>query len=88
MRISGRAATAEAAERAGAPVIYMEEAGPAAAAERCGAGERNGGIRGAFARMPGARFEVRRVGHNTIRGAAGAAVLNAELMVAEGIVRS
>ena len=25
-------------------------------------------------------------GHNTIRGAAGAAVLNAELMVAEGIL--
>jgi aspartate-semialdehyde dehydrogenase len=26
------------------------------------------------------------LGHNTVRGAAGAAVLNAELMVAEGVL--
>ena len=70
------------------PVIYMHEAGPSAAAHGRRARERHGGLRRTAARVPGARStSSSRCGHNTIRGAAGAAVLNAELMQSEGIAR-
>ena len=38
------------------------------------------------ARVPGAARKFVALGHNTIRGAAGAAILNAELMHAEGML--
>ena len=63
------------------PVIYLEEAQPPAAAQGRRARPRHDGVHRPPAPLPGARLQVRRVmGHNTVRGAAGAAVLNAELM--------
>ena len=42
------------------PVIYMEQADRPAAAQRCRARERHGGVRRPSARMPGVRLQVRR----------------------------
>ncbi len=41
---------------------------------------------GRLATVPGARHKFVALGHNTVRGAAGAAMLNAELMQAEGLL--
>ena len=81
-----RAAAAQPAERAAAPGHLYGAGRPSAAAQRRRARERDGGLRRPPARVPGARLQVRRLGHNTVRGAAGAAVLNAELMHSEGML--
>jgi aspartate-semialdehyde dehydrogenase len=68
------------------PVIYMEEANrpqPRKDAER----ERGmAAFVGRLRACPVLDYKFVALGHNTIRGAAGAAVLNAELMVSEGML--
>jgi aspartate-semialdehyde dehydrogenase len=69
------------------PVIYMEEANrpqPRKDAER----ERGmAAFVGRLRACPVLDYKFVAMGHNTIRGAAGAAVLNAELMHSEGMLR-
>jgi aspartate-semialdehyde dehydrogenase len=51
--------------------------------------ERDGGMSiavGRVRRCPVLDVKLVALGHNTVRGAAGAAILNAELMVADGMV--
>jgi len=66
------------------PVIYMEEANrpqPRKDAER----ERGmAAFVGRLRACPGLDYKFVALGHNTVRGAAGAAVLNAELILSEG----
>lgn len=70
-----------------APIIYLEEANrpqPRLDAER------DGGMTvsvGRVRRCPVLDVKFIALGHNTIRGAAGAAVLNAELLKAEGLLQ-
>ena len=68
------------------PVIYMEEANrpqPRKDAER----ERGmAAFVGRLRPCPALDYKFVALGHNTIRGAAGAAVLNAELMHSEGML--
>ena len=68
------------------PIIYMEEADrpqPRRDVER----ERGMAIFvGRLRECPVLDFKFVALGHNTIRGAAGAAVLNAELMYSEGLL--
>jgi aspartate-semialdehyde dehydrogenase len=70
----------------GQPVIYMSDADrpqPRRDVER----ERGMAVFvGRLRRCPAFDFKFLALGHNTIRGAAGAAVLNAELMVSEGLL--
>jgi aspartate-semialdehyde dehydrogenase len=68
------------------PVIYMEEQNrpqPRKDAER----ERGmAAFVGRLRPCPVLDYKFVAMGHNTVRGAAGAAVLNAELMLAEGML--
>jgi aspartate-semialdehyde dehydrogenase len=51
--------------------------------------DRDGGMTVSIGRLrpcPVLGYKFFALGHNTVRGAAGAAVLNAELMVAEGVL--
>ena len=67
------------------PVEYDASSRPAAAAVGQDAREWHGRHRGTAARVQPAGLEVRAdVSHNTIRGAAGAAVLNAEVLARLG----
>ena len=68
------------------PVVYLDE--PNRPQPRRDAGRGNGMTVsvGRLRRCPVLGWKFVALGHNTIRGAAGAAVLNAELMVAEGWV--
>jgi aspartate-semialdehyde dehydrogenase len=53
--------------------------------------DRGGGMTvtvGRLRRCPVLGYKFIALGHNTVRGAAGAAVLNAELMAAEGVLAS
>ena len=73
------------AERAAAAGGGGPGRGPSPAATRRDGGPRDDGHGGARARVPGhgaGKFAA--LGHNTIRGAAGASVLNAELLMAGG----
>lgn len=70
-----------------APVVYLEE--PNRPQPRLDA-ERDGGMTvsvGRVRRCPVLDVKFIALGHNTIRGAAGAAVLNAELLQAEGLLQ-
>lgn len=70
-----------------APVVCLD--GPDRPQPRLDA-DRDGGMAITVGRIrPCSVLDVKLValGHNTVRGAAGAAILNAELMVAEGLVR-
>jgi aspartate-semialdehyde dehydrogenase len=68
------------------PVIYMKEQDrpqPRRDAER----ERGMTVFvGRLRPCPALDWKFMALGHNTVRGAAGAAVLNAELMVSEGLL--
>ncbi len=68
------------------PVIYMEE--PNRPQPRRDAERENGmaAFVGRLRECPALDFKLVALGHNTVRGAAGAAVLNAELMLAEGML--
>ncbi len=81
-----RPAGAQSAQRAAAPVIYMPETDrpqPRKDAER----ERGmAAFVGRLRPCPVLDYKFVALGHNTIRGAAGAAVLNAELMHSEGML--
>jgi len=68
------------------PVIYMEEANRPQPRKDA---EREGGMAAFVGRLrpcPVLDYKFVALGHNTIRGAAGAAVLNAELMHSEGML--
>jgi aspartate-semialdehyde dehydrogenase len=68
------------------PIVYLDQ--PDRPQPRLDA-ERFGGMVvhvGRLRRCPVLDFKFVALGHNTIRGAAGAAVLNAELMAAEGLL--
>jgi aspartate-semialdehyde dehydrogenase len=67
------------------PVIYMASR-PSAAAQGRGARARHGRLRGRLRPCPVLDWKFIALGHNTVRGAAGAAVLNAELMCSEGML--
>ena len=67
-------------------VIYMPASGPSAAAARCEARKWHGVFVGRLRECPVLDLKFVACGHNTIRGAAGAAVLNAELMASEGFL--
>ncbi len=68
------------------PVIYMQE--PDRPQPRRDAERENGMavFTGRLRRCPVLDFKFLALGHNTVRGAAGAAVLNAELMKSEGYI--
>jgi len=68
------------------PIVYLDE--PNRPQPRRDAGRGNGMTVsvGRLRRCPVLGWKFLALGHNTIRGAAGAAVLNAELMMAEGWV--
>ena len=78
--------SARSAERAAAAGDLYGREGSAAAAPRRGARERNGGVCRPVAECPVLDYKFVALGHNTVRGAAGAAVLNAELMNSEGLL--
>ena len=81
-----RPAAAEPPERAAAPVIYMEQ--PDRPQPRRDV-ERENGMAvfvGRLRECPVFDYKFLACGHNTVRGAAGAAVLNAELMHSEGML--
>jgi aspartate-semialdehyde dehydrogenase len=68
------------------PVIYMEQADRPQPRRD---GDRENGMAvfvGRLRKCPVLDYKFVALGHNTVRGAAGAAVLNAELMKAEGLV--
>ena len=67
------------------PIVRDRRAQPAAAAPRCRSRRRHGRHRRPRCACPVLHAKFVALGHNTIRGAAGAAMLNAELMDAEGI---
>ena len=70
------------------PVIYMEEANRPQPRKDA---ERENGMAAFVGRLracPVLDYKFVALGHNTIRGAAGAAVLNAELMLSEGMLES
>ena len=70
------------------PVIYMEEANRPQPRKDA---EREAGMAAFVGRLrpcPVLDYKFVAMGHNTIRGAAGAAVLNAELMHSEGMLLS
>ena len=86
-RVPGRAAGAGAADRAPGPDPRPHGDGPAAAAARPRPRERDGGLASAAcAPTPYTTCELEALVHNTIRGAAGAAILNAELLQARGLL--
>jgi aspartate-semialdehyde dehydrogenase len=68
------------------PVIYMEQ--PDRPQPRRDVERENGMVvfTGRLRECPVFHFKFLALGHNTVRGAAGAAVLNAELMLAEGML--
>jgi aspartate-semialdehyde dehydrogenase len=70
------------------PVVYMAEADRPQPRRDAGRDRGMAVFVGRLRECPVLDLKFIACGHNTIRGAAGAAVLNAELMVAEGIVRS
>ena len=80
------AAAAQSAQRAARPLIYMEQQDRPQ--PRRDAGRENGMavFVGRLRECPVFDFKFLACGHNTIRGAAGAAVLNAELMQSEGLL--
>ena len=86
-RVPRPAAGARAAARAAAAIVWLEAADrpqPRLDAER------DGGMTvtvGRVRRCPVLDIKFIALGHNTIRGAAGAAVLNAELLQAEGLLQ-
>ena len=68
------------------PVIYMEQANRPQPRRDA---ERENGMAvfvGRLRKCPALDFKFVALGHNTVRGAAGAAVLNAELMQSEGLL--
>jgi aspartate-semialdehyde dehydrogenase len=68
------------------PVIYMEEANRPQPRKDA---ERENGMAAFVGRLracPVLDYKFVAMGHNTVRGAAGAAVLNAELMKSEGML--
>jgi aspartate-semialdehyde dehydrogenase len=70
------------------PIVYRSE--PNRPQPRLDA-DRDGGMTVSIGRLrpcPVLGYKFVALGHNTVRGAAGAAVLNAELMVAEGVLAS
>ena len=70
------------------PLVYLNE--PNRPQPRLDA-DRDGGMTVSVGRLrpcPVLGYKFVALGHNTVRGAAGAAVLNAELMVAEGVLAS
>ncbi len=70
------------------PVVYMEQ--PNRPQPRRDA-ERDNGMTvfvGRLRKCPALDYKFVALGHNTVRGAAGAAVLNAELMLSEGLLDS
>jgi aspartate-semialdehyde dehydrogenase len=70
------------------PVVYLSE--PNRPPPRLDV-DRDGGMTVSVGRLrpcPVLGYKFVALGHNTVRGAAGAAVLNAELMVAEGVLAS
>ena len=76
----------ESAERAAAPVIYMDEHDRPQPRNDA---ERENGMAAFVGRLrtcPVLDYKFVALGHNTVRGAAGAAVLNAELMYSEGLL--
>ena len=83
---SGRAAASRAADRAAQPIVYLhEENRPQPRLDV----DRDGGMTVTVGRLrtcPILGYKFFALGHNTVRGAAGAAVLNAELLVAEGVL--
>jgi aspartate-semialdehyde dehydrogenase len=70
------------------PVVYMAEADRPQPRRDAGRERGMAVFVGRLRECPVLDLKFIACGHNTIRGAAGVAVLNAELMVAEGIVRS
>jgi aspartate-semialdehyde dehydrogenase len=69
------------------PIVHLE--GPHRPQPRLDA-ERDGGMTVTVGRVrpcPVLGMKYVALGHNTVRGAAGAAVLNAELMAAEGLLQ-
>ena len=69
------------------PIVVMRRAEPPAAAARRRPRRRHGGhASAACAPCPVLHAKFVALGHNTVRGAAGAAILNAELMHAEGLL--
>jgi aspartate-semialdehyde dehydrogenase len=85
-RIPGRAADAEAADGAAAAILVMDAINRPQPRLDADLG---GGMMISVGRVrdvSGAHAQVRALGHNTIRGAAGASVLNAELMKAKGLL--
>jgi aspartate-semialdehyde dehydrogenase len=68
------------------PLRVPDGTEPAAAVARCESRQWYGGHDRPAAPMRGARYKFVALGHNTIRGAAGAAILNAELMHREGLL--
>jgi aspartate-semialdehyde dehydrogenase len=70
------------------PVVYMAEADRPQPRRDAGRERGMSVFVGRLRECPVLDLKFIACGHNTIRGAAGAAVLNAELMVDEGIVRS
>jgi aspartate-semialdehyde dehydrogenase len=70
------------------PIVYMAEADRPQPRRDAGRERGMAIFVGRLRECPVLDLKFIACGHNTIRGAAGVAVLNAELMVAEGIVRS
>jgi len=70
------------------PVVYMAEVDRPQPRRDAGRARGMAVFVGRLRECPVLDLKFIACGHNTIRGAAGVAVLNAELMVAEGIVRS
>ena len=85
-RLHRRSAGAPTPQRPPRPVIYMEEANrpqPRKDAERA---RGMAAFVGRLRACPVLDYKFVVLGHNTIRGAAGAAVLNTELMHSEGML--
>ena len=84
--VSWPPAGARSAQRAASADRRGERAQSSAAASRCRSRRRHGRhASAASARCKVMHTKFVALGHNTVRGAAGAAILNAELMAADGI---
>jgi aspartate-semialdehyde dehydrogenase len=70
------------------PVIYMEESNRPQPRRDAGRERGMAAFVGRVRECPALDYKFVALGHNTIRGAAGAAVLNAELMHSEGLLDS
>src|SRR5579875_2899052 len=86
-KLCGRAAALESAECAGETADLSQRAGSPADAARPRGRARHVGESWPLAILPVLHYKFVLLGHNTIRGAAGGSILNAELCVSKGYIR-